>query len=142
VPSVGFQITCSPSRATRISPLGPSIITLATSSRLPPTSAIRASGTSRARAEIHSAPRASLAEPAPGHQQPHGPGRRRLPLPAMRLPVPVRLQPRDRPRRQALDEPRPPLQVIAEVPRRDPQHRLIPAQLLIRAPAQPLFLRQ
>src|SRR3954451_21762744 len=65
VPSVGFHFTSSPRCATFTSPLGPSIITLATSSRLPPISAIRASGVSRARCSTHSAPAPVLPKPRP-----------------------------------------------------------------------------
>src|SRR6185312_2965437 len=56
--------------------------------------------------------RARLAEPAPGHQQPHGPlaprvRRSRLALPAVRLPAPVLDQRAADRRRQPTEEMRP-----------------------------------
>jgi hypothetical protein len=73
---VARQTILSPVRAQARIPLSPSTMIAATSSRLPPTSAIRAPGFARARASTHSAPVRVLPKPRPARisQLRHSPG--------------------------------------------------------------------
>ena len=92
LPMVGRHTSFSPVRAQASSPLSPSTIILATSSRLPPTSAIRASGVlARARQHPFGAG-AGLAEAAAGEDQPVAPRRRaaRTARRAPASPIPLR----------------------------------------------------